>query len=54
MAHNLYDERFVTRKPAWHKLGQVFGEDTKLTATQAMEMADMMFGVEKHPQIVSL
>ena len=54
MAHNLYDERFVTRRPAWHKLGKVFGEDAKLTATQAMEMADMMFGVEKHPQIVRL
>ena len=54
MAHNLYDERFVTRKPAWHKLGTVFGEDTKLTATQAMEMADMMFGIEKYPQVVKL
>ena len=53
MAHNLYDERLVTRRPAWHKLGQVFG-DQKLTATQAMEMADMMFGVEKYPQVVKL
>ena len=54
MAHNLYDERLVTRRPAWHKLGKVFGEDTKLTATEAMEMADMMFGIEKYPQIVKL
>ena len=54
MVHNLYDERFVTRRPAWHKLGTVFGEDAKLSATQAMEMADMMFAIEKHPQVVRL
>lgn len=36
MAHNLFNERFGdARKPAWHGLGQVFGEE--LTACEAFK-----------------
>ena len=49
MAHEIMDNRLAVRTPAWHKLGTVFG-DQKLNATQAMEMADMLFEVKKYPQ----
>ena len=55
MAASLFGERFIGRRePAWHRLGEVFPADEKMTATQAMERADIMFGIDKHPQVVKM
>ena len=55
MAASLFGERFIGRRePAWHRLGEVFPAEEKMTATQAMERADIMFGIDKHPQVVKM
>ena len=55
MPATLFGERFIGRRePAWHRLGEVFDEDLKITASEAMHRADIMFGIDKHPQVVKL
>ena len=54
MSASLFGERFLGRRePAWHRLGEVFPQDLKLTATEAMERADIMFKVDKYPMVVT-
>ena len=54
MSASLFGERFLGRRePAWHRLGEVFPQDLKLTATEAMERADIMFKVDKYPMGVT-
>ena len=53
MSASLFGERFLGRRePAWHRLGEVFPADEQLTATEAMERADLMFKVSKLPMYV--
>ena len=55
MPATLFGERFIGRRePAWHRLGEVFDENLKITASEAMHKADIMFGIDKHPQVVKL
>tara|TARA_Y100001963_G_C6710522_1_gene414048 strand:+ start:83 stop:1135 length:1053 start_codon:yes stop_codon:yes gene_type:complete len=55
MSANLFGERFASRRePAWHRLGEVFKADEKLTASQGMAKADVLFEIEKHPQVVKM
>ena len=37
-----FGDRFIGREPAWHRLGQVFDRDEKMTATDAMNRADII------------
>ena len=54
MSATLFGDRFIGREPAWHRLGQVFDRDEKMTATDAMNRADIMFNVDKMPQFIEL
>jgi len=55
MSATLFGDRFLGRRePAWHKLGEVFSEDEKMTATEGMRRANIMFGIDKHKQFVKL
>ena len=55
MPATLFGERFVSRRePAWHGLGEVFDKDLKLNATQAMQKANILFGINKYPQVVKM
>ena len=55
MTASLFGDRFVGRRePAWHRLGTVFPQEEKVTATEGMKKADIMFGIDKHPQIVKM
>ena len=55
MPATLFGERFIGRRePAWHRLGEVFPADEKITATEAMARADILFGIDKHPQVVKM
>ena len=55
MTASLFGDRFAGRRePAWHKLGQVFPQKEKVTASEGMKKADIMFGIDKHPQIVKM
>ena len=55
MSANLFGERFASRRePAWHRLGEVFKADEKLTASQSMAKADVLFEIQKHPQVVKM
>ena len=55
MPATLFGERFIGRRePAWHRLGEVFPADEKMTASEAMARADILFGIDKHPQIVRM
>ena len=55
MPATLFGERFVSRRePAWHGLGEVFDKDLKLNATEAMQKADILFGINKYPQVVKM
>lgn len=55
MGANLFNERFLSRRePAWHRLGKVFPENEKLTVSEAMSKADVLFKVDKYPQFVRM
>ena len=55
MSASLFGERFIGRRePAWHRLGEVFPQDLQLTATEAMEKADIMFRVDKYPLVAQM
>ena len=55
MSASLFGERFIGRRePAWHRLGEVFQQDLQLTATEAMEKADIMFRVDKYPLVAQM
>lgn len=55
MPASIFGERFAGRRePAWHKLGQVFGADEQLTATEAMQRAGVLFNIDKYPQKITL
>lgn len=55
MVHNIWGERFVARREAaWHGLGTVFPEDTKMSPAQAVIMANCDYEVRKFPAIVRL
>ena len=55
MPATLFGERFLGRRePAWHKLGETFPADEKLSASDAMVRADILFEVEKYPQVVKM
>ena len=55
MPASLFGERFIARRePAWHRLGEVFPQDLELTATEALEKADLMFQVEKFPLVANI
>lgn len=55
MSATLFGDRFLGRRePAWHRLGEVFPADEKLTATDAMTRVDMMFNVDKYQQYIQL
>ena len=47
MPASIFGERFAGRRePAWHKIGQVFGADEQLTATEAMQRAGVLFNID--------
>ena len=54
MTADLFGDRFAGRQPAWHRLGKVFSEGEKVTASEGMRKADILFGIDKHPQIVNM
>ena len=55
MTASLFGDRFVGRRePAWHRLGQVFPQEEKVLASEGMKKADILFGIDKHPQIVKM
>src|SRR5262249_4699975 len=55
MSDNIFDDGFLGRSyPAWHKLGNVFAEHLKITASQAFEMADLLYEFIKVPLEVLL
>jgi len=55
MPASLFGERFLGRRePAWHRLGEVFPAEEKITASQAMARADILFGIDKYPQVVKM
>lgn len=55
MPASLFGERFIGRRePAWHRLGEVFDADEKMSATDAMNRADIMFNVDKFPHFIEL
>ena len=55
MTASLFGERFAGRRePAWHSLGEVFPQDEKVLASDGMKRADILFGIDKHPQIVKM
>jgi len=55
MPATLFGERFISRRePAWHGLGEVFNKDLKLNASEAMTKADILFGINKYPQVVKM
>ena len=55
MTASLFGERFAGRRePAWHRLGEVFPQDEKVLASDGMKRADILFGIDKHPQIVKM
>ena len=55
MASTLFGDRFLGRRePAWHRLGEVFPDDEKVSASEAMARADILFGIDKYPQVVKL
>ncbi len=48
MAHEIFGDRLISRRtPAWHKIGEVFPEDEKITASEAITRAGIDFTVEK-------
>jgi len=53
MPASLFGDRFLGREPAWHRLGKVM-DTTNLTATQAMEIADIGFPIDKVPTYAEL
>ena len=55
MSANLFGNRLEMRRDAaWHKLGTVFPGDEKISALEAMERADILFGIDKFPQVIKL
>ena len=55
MAASLFGERFIGRRePAWHKLGEVFPVEEKISASEAMKRADILFEINKYPQVVKM
>tara|TARA_R110002020_G_scaffold336981_1_gene552471 strand:- start:2851 stop:3906 length:1056 start_codon:yes stop_codon:yes gene_type:complete len=53
MPNNIFGDRFLgARKPAWHRIGQVFEEP--LTMTQAIKRAGIDFHIAKHPVVVQI
>ena len=55
MSANLFGNRLEMRRDAaWHKLGTVFPGDEKVSALEAMERADILFGIDKFPQVIKL
>ena len=55
MTASLFGDRFAGRRePAWHKLGKVFPQKEKVLASEGMKKADILFGIDKHPQIVKM
>ena len=54
MTADLFGDRFAGRQPAWHRLGKVFSEGEKVTASEGLRKADILFGIDKHPQIVKM
>ena len=55
MSASLFGERFAGRRePAWHRLGEVFPQEEKVSASEGMRKADIMFGIDKHPQVVKM
>ena len=53
MPASLFGERFLGRKPAWHRLGTVM--DTQgMSATEAMRIADIGFPITKVPTYAEL
>lgn len=53
MAANIFEERLVTRQPAWHGLGLVIG-DQPMTAVEAIGKADLDFGITKQPLYIEI
>tara|TARA_Y100000004_G_scaffold66697_1_gene74727 strand:- start:2094 stop:3125 length:1032 start_codon:yes stop_codon:yes gene_type:complete len=49
MVASLFGDRFAGRQPAWHRLGEVFPEGEKVTASDGMRRADILFGIDKEP-----
>ena len=55
MAATLFGDRFLGRRePAWHKLGDTFPADAKITASEAMARCNILFGIDKFPQVVKM
>ncbi len=50
MSANLFGERYIGRKVAWHQLGTVFG-DKSMTMTQAVKKANMDYNVDLLPVV---
>jgi hypothetical protein len=52
MSHEIWNERFFARKPAWHGLGDI--EDVKLSAPAAIKRAKADYQVTLQPLMVDL
>ena len=53
MPANIFGDRFLgRRKPAWHRIGQVFEEP--MSMSQAIRTAGIDFHIEKHPVVVQI
>ena len=53
MPASLFGERFLGRKPAWHRLGTVM-DSQGMSATEAMRIADIGFPITKVPTYAEL
>lgn len=55
MGHNIFGNRVaVAREAAWHRLGTVFKEEDKLSATQALQLGNMTYNTHSLPVMVLL
>jgi len=53
MPASIFGDRFLgRRKPAWHRIGQVF--DEPMSMSQAIRTAGVDFNIEKHPVVVQI
>ena len=53
-ATSLFGDRLVTRVPAWYRVGSQFTTEEKMNVSEGMRKANVMFAIDKHPQIVKL
>ena len=53
-ATSLFGDRLVTRVPAWYRVGSQFTTEEKMTVSEGMRKANVMFAIDKHPLVVQM